>query len=93
MCIRDSVGMDLWAQDKVRRVTVISPMRFAMAAGIVATGLLLIPATGIALVTRPATILVTVATILVGAGMVRLGLWVTRPTLRRVLDEGLSRTE
>ena len=89
----DVVGMDLWAQDKVRRVTVISPMRFAMAAGIVATGLLLIPATGIALVTRPATILVTVATILVGAGMVRLGLWVTRPTLRRVLDEGLTRTE
>ena len=89
----DVVGMDLWAQDKLRRITVISPMRFAMAAGIVATGLLLIPATGIALVTRPAAILVTVATILVGAGMVRLGLWVTRPTLRRVLDEGLTRTE
>ena len=58
-----------------------------------ATGLLLVPATGIALITRPATVLVTVATIVAGAGMVRLGLWATRPTLRRVIDDGLARTE
>ena len=89
----DIVGMDLQAQDKVRRITVISPMRFAMVTGIIATGLLLVPATGIALITRPATVLVTVATIVAGAGMVRLGLWATRPTLRRVIDDGLARTE
>ena len=89
----DVVGMDLQTQDKVRRITVISPMRFAMVTGVIATGLLLVPATGIALITRPATVLVTVATIVAGACMVRLGLWATRPTLRRVIDDGLARTE
>ncbi|WCC80036.1 ABC transporter permease [Cutibacterium equinum] len=89
----DIVGMNLTAQDKVRRITVISPMRFAMVTGLVATGLLLIPLVGIALVTKPVTILVTVGTILVGSGMVRLSLWATRPTLNRVLADGLARTE
>lgn len=89
----DIVGMDLATQDKVRRITVISPMRFAMVTGLVATGLLIVPMVGVALVLRPVTILVTVGTILIGAGMVRLGLWATRPTLNRVLADGLARTE
>lgn len=89
----DVVGVDLAAQDKVRRITVISPMRFAMVTGLVATGLLVVPMVGVALVVRPVTILVTVGTILIGSGMVRLGLWATRPTLRRVLNDGLARTE
>ncbi|MDU5969000.1 MAG: FtsX-like permease family protein [Cutibacterium avidum] len=89
----DIIGMDLATQDKVRRITVISPMRFAMVTGLVATGLLIVPMVGVALVLRPVTILVTVGTILIGAGMVRLGLWATRPTLNRVLADGLARTE
>lgn len=64
-----------------------------MVTGLVATGLLIVPMVGVALVLRPVTILVTVGTILIGAGMVRLGLWATRPTLNRVLADGLARTE
>lgn len=89
----DVIGMDLAAQDAVRRRTVLSPMRFAMGIALAASAIFIIPMTGIALINRPVTLLVTAATILVGAGMVRLGLWATRPTLRRVLDEGLARTE
>ena len=89
----DVVGMDLTAQDKARRITVLSPMRFAMAIGLIATGLLLIPLVGMALLARPVAVITTVGTILLGAGMVRLGLWSTRPLLGRVLDDGLARTE
>ena len=89
----DVVGMDLTAQDKARRITVLSPMRFAMAIGLIATGLLLIPLVGMALLARPVAVITIVGTILLGAGMVRLGLWSTRPLLGRVLDDGLARTE
>ena len=89
----DVVGMDLAAQDRARRITVLSPMRFAMAIGIIATGLLLIPLMGMALLARPVAVITIVGTILLGAGVVRLGLWSTRPLLGRVLDDGLARTE
>ncbi|TKW70525.1 MAG: ABC transporter permease, partial [Cutibacterium acnes] len=91
--VLDVVGMDLTAQDKARRITVLSPMRFAMAIGLIATGLLLIPLVGMALLARPVAVITIVGTILLGAGMVRLGLWSTRPLLGRVLDDGLARTE
>ncbi|WOP19066.1 FtsX-like permease family protein [Raineyella sp. LH-20] len=89
----DLIGMDLTRQDRARRRTVLGPLWFVMVVSIASAAVVLLPLVGAALVLSPATLVVTAAVMVVGALFVVLGLRATRPSLARVLADGLARTE
>lgn len=89
----DLIGMDLARQDRARRRTVLGPLWFVMVVSIASAVVVLLPLVGTALVLSPTTLLVTAAVMAVGALFVVLGLRATRPSLARVLADGLARTD
>lgn len=89
----DVLGMTLDRQETARRRAVLGPLWFVMASSILTASLVLSPVVGAGLLLSPMTMLVMAGVIAGGAGLVWLGIRLTRPTLAGVLRDGLARLD
>lgn len=77
-------GMDVGTMDAARRWAVLSPLLLVVAVSAIAAGVLVVPLLGMALLTKPLTVMITGAVVALGVALVGVGLVATRPLLRRV---------
>ncbi|MCM3661283.1 permease [Georgenia satyanarayanai] len=86
----DRLGMPEATMVVAQRRTVMKPLVVVTVIAVAASGTLVLPLVGIAVVTAPISVLVTAASIVGGVLLVRLGVTTSRSVLRGVLAEGRS---
>ncbi|WP_226924581.1 FtsX-like permease family protein [Georgenia satyanarayanai] len=86
----DRLGMPEATMVTAQRRTVMKPLLVVTTISVAASGTLVLPLVGIAVVTAPASVLVVAASIVGGVGLVRLGITTSQAVLRSVLAEGRS---
>ncbi|PYG01176.1 FtsX-like permease family protein [Georgenia satyanarayanai] len=84
----DRLGMPEATMVAAQRRTVMKPLVVITTISVAASGTLVLPLVGIAVVTAPVSVLVIVASIVGGVLLVRLGVTTSRTVLRSVLAEG-----
>lgn len=89
----DRMGMPPREMDRARSRAVLRPLVTVVLASAVAGGLIIAPLVGKALLTNPRTLLATPVVLAAGVALVWLGIRAGSPTLRRVLADGITRTE
>lgn len=77
-------GMDVSTMDAARRWAVLSPLLLVVAVSVIGACVLVVPLLGMALLTKPLTVMITGAVVALGVVLVGVGLLATRPLLRRV---------
>ncbi|MCK0111407.1 permease [Ornithinimicrobium sp. F0845] len=80
----ERMGMSLESMDRARRRAVLSPLRVVAVGSAAAAGLLVLPLTGMVLLTDPLSLVIIVALLAAGIGVVWLALRATSPLLTRV---------
>lgn len=83
----DRMGMPLAGMDRARRRAVLSPLQVVSLGSALAAAVLILPLSGMALLTEPLAVVVIVALLAAGIGLVWLTLRATSPLLLRVTAE------
>lgn len=83
----DRIGMPIDEMDAARARAVLSPLRVTTIGSAVTAAVVVLPLSGIAVLTSPLTLALVAACLAGGILLVWLGLRATRPVLRRVLAE------
>jgi len=83
----DRLGMPIGAMDASRHRAIMSPLRIVTVGSALCAAVVILPLTGIAMITAPLSVATIAVSLAAGIAVVWLGLRSTRPVLTRVLHE------